>query len=154
LRALAAKASSGDNSWPFYVNQFRKAVTPSIVLSILDSRAQLVERVAVLEAALSDCVVILKRMDTLRHISSEFPALDRAEKLIANTTPHPHADEAAKVEAVPLRAALMALDGQLVAILNGADGSFYRKLKAARNDLVRIWLPLPAAPSSPAEGEL
>lgn len=41
-----------------------------------------------------------------------------------------------------LRDSLTAVDAQLVAILNGADGSVYSKLKAARDDLVRIWLPL------------
>lgn len=41
-----------------------------------------------------------------------------------------------------LRDALVAVDTQLVTILNGADLSCYSKLKAARNDLVRIWLPM------------
>lgn len=41
-----------------------------------------------------------------------------------------------------LRDALVKVDSQLVLILNGADGPVYSKLKAARNDLVRIWLPL------------
>jgi hypothetical protein len=50
-----------------------------------------------------------------------------------------------------LRGSLMAVDAQLVTILNGAEASVYGKLKAARNDLVRIWLPLKQPAAAPLQ---
>lgn len=75
----------------------------------------------------------IKGWETLRHLYGQQCAASRPAGGVTDLA--------------AIRDALMTVDAQLVAILNGADGSVYNKLKAARNDLVRVWLPLgrPAA---------
>lgn len=82
--------------------------------------------------------------------------ISQISNMVAGMTRTRQAAIAQPSGAVPesgMRAALTAIDDQLVTILNGADGSVYNKLKAARDDLVRIWLPLAAAPQPPASAE-
>ena len=71
-----------------------------------------------------------------------FPETDKVREWIANLTEQVLATHRQPEDGAALRDALTAVDDQLVAILNKADGYWYNKLKAARDDLVRIWLPL------------
>lgn len=185
--------------WAFIENarkeRLKVLMSAEQVDSILDSRAQLVERVAVLEAAkpaVADKQFMRNLQDLLEDDSC--PAIERVkiaslaiDGAILAATPHPHADEAAKVGWMPIETAPM--DGYMLVHEDDAIRAMMRVKGVWRktaypaiiahpfgetivgDDALRFlpagyrlealdgccenpthWMPLPAAPSSPAEG--
>lgn len=110
LRALAEKARSTNGKSEAQIDAdddaFSCACGTSVIIRLIDSRAQLIERVAVLEAA-KPAVADKQFMRNLQDLLEDdtCSAIERLkiaslaiDGAILAVTPHPHADEAAKVE--------------------------------------------------------
>jgi hypothetical protein len=142
---------------------FIAAANPAAILSILDRNVQLAKRVAVLEAALNHFVKAKFVVDTAIHPRGYNwcetwldEALATATQAIA--TPHPHADEAAKVEWLPIETAPMS-GRELILLLTPScwpqvaySNTWWTAGFSIENKPIG-WLPIPSTTASPAKGE-